>query len=246
MWSIDVKATGKRQKAIIKITGQTPRLASAIKAEAPRAAGRQSRRLLLPFTFCLLPFALLFSGCRQDMHDQPKHKPYATSEFFEDGRASRPLVDGVIPRGALGEESQFARTVLGEQAAGQAQATALPFPVTSEVIARGQERFNISCAPCHGRLGDGFGMIVRRGFRRPPSLHIDRLREARVGHFYDVITNGLGAMPSYADQIAPRDRWAIVAYISALQLSQRATRADVPPEEWQKLIGAAAPGGTPR
>ena len=106
---------------------------------------------------------------------------------------------------------------------------AFPFPVTKEVIERGQERFNIYCSPCHGRLGNGDGMIVRRGFRHPPSYHIDRLRSRPNGYIYDVITNGFGAMPDYAAQIAPRDRWAIVAYIRALQLSQNATVNDVPP-----------------
>jgi mono/diheme cytochrome c family protein len=111
---------------------------------------------------------------------------------------------------------------------GQTDINYFPIPVTPELVSRGQERFNIFCSPCHSYLGDGQGMIVKRGFRQPPSFHIDRLRQAPVGHFFDVITNGFGAMPDYAEQITPQDRWAIIAYIRALQLSQNATRADVP------------------
>ena len=122
---------------------------------------------------------------------------------------------------------------------------ALPFPLTAEVLDRGEQRFNIYCTPCHGMAGNGDGMIVRRGYRKPPSYHIDRLRAALLGHFYDVMTNGFGAMPDYRAQIAPRDRWAIAAYVRALQLSQHAPAAAVPPEERQKLsqpAAAAAPG----
>jgi mono/diheme cytochrome c family protein len=115
--------------------------------------------------------------------------------------------------------------------------TTLPFPLTGDVMDRGQERFNINCLPCHGALGDGNGMVAQRGFRRPPSFHIERLRNAPIGHFYDAMTNGFGAMPSYSDQVAPRDRWAIAAYIRALQLSRGATLADVPPAERDKLGG---------
>jgi len=203
----------------------------------------------LPFAFCL--FAFLFVGCRQDMHDQPKYTPFRPSTFFADGKSERPLVDGVVPRRNLREDaSQSDGDANGGRAlpasevpASQQQipqatlskATTLPFPITQEVMDRGQVQFNISCTPCHGRLGDGNGMIAQRGFRHPPSYHIDRLREAPVGHFYDVITNGFGAMPGYGDQVAPRDRWAIAAYIRALQLSRNATLADAPPEERRKL-----------
>jgi len=200
---------------------------------------RQQRRLWLLSSLralcCLLPtaYCLLFLGCRQDMHDQPKYQPLEASKFFDDGRASRPLVEGTVPRSASILDGPAGRT-------NPAEDDFFPFPITAEVLARGQERFNISCAPCHGRLGDGNGMIVQRGFRRPPSYHDARLRDAPVGHFYDVITNGFGAMSSYADQVTPRDRWAIVAYIRALQLSQNAALADLPPEERQKL-GAGGP-----
>jgi hypothetical protein len=111
-----------------------------------------------------------------------------------------------------------------------------PFPITREVLDRGQERFDVYCSVCHGRLGMGNGMVVQRGYRRPPSYHIDRLRQAPVGYLFDVISNGFGAMPDYADQVSPRDRWAVIAYIRALQLSQNATLADVPPDEQRELM----------
>jgi hypothetical protein len=190
-----------------------------------------------PFTLRLSPFALhaslraigmaicllLVVGCRQDMHDQPRYEPLEGSAFFEDGRSARPRVEGTVARGHLRTDEHF---YLGKSN-GELVNT-LPFPVTREVLERGQERFNIFCSPCHGRVGNGQGMIVQRGFRQPPSFHIDRLREAPVGYFFDVITNGFGTMYSYADRIPPKDRWAIVAYIRALQLSQNATLAEVP------------------
>jgi mono/diheme cytochrome c family protein len=167
------------------------------------------------------------------MQDTPKAKTFRPSRFFDDRLTARPLVSGTVPAGGLADdELLYSGTVNGRLA------TVFPFPVTRQVIERGQERFNIFCSPCHGRLGDGGGMIVQRGFRRPPSYHIDRLRKAPVGHFYDVITHGLGSMYDYADRVAPRDRWAIVAYIRALQLSQDATLADVPPRQRPQLTGA--------
>jgi mono/diheme cytochrome c family protein len=163
------------------------------------------------------------AGCRQDMHDQPKYVPLRQSSFFNDSRSARPLVEGTVARGQLrDDELMFTGKVKGEDA------TVFPMPVDAAVMARGQERFNIYCSPCHGRTGLGDGMIVRRGYRRPPSLHQDRLRNAPVGHFFDVMTNGFGAMPDYAAQIRAADRWAIAAYIRALQLSEHATLADVP------------------
>lgn len=192
-------------------------------------------------------FTFLLAGCRQDMHDQPKYTPFRPSAFFDDGKSERPLVDGVVPRLNLRDDpwqsdgdSNGGRSLQPGETPPQtdlAKAATLPFPLTQEVMDRGQERFNITCSTCHGRLGDGNGMIAQRGFRHPPSYHIDRLRDAPIGHFYDVMTNGFGAMPSYADQIALRDRWAIAAYIRALQLSRNATLADAPPEERGKLEG---------
>jgi len=166
---------------------------------------------------------LALGGCRQDMHDQPKFKPLAENTFYADLRSARPPVEGTVARGQLHEDSYFNTGKVGNNPGDY-----MPFPVTPEIMARGQERFDIYCSPCHSRVGDGNGMIVQRGYRRPPSFHIDRLRKAPLGYFFDVMTNGFGAMPDYASQIPPRDRWAIVAYIRALQLSQGATAADVP------------------
>jgi mono/diheme cytochrome c family protein len=168
--------------------------------------------------------ALTAAGCRQDMQDQPKYIPLRPSEFFADGRSERQLIEGTVARGHLNDDTAFYQ---GKGADGKPIA-GFPFPVTKEVIERGQQRFNIYCQPCHDRLGNGDGMIVRRGYRKPPSYHIDRLRQVPNGYIYDVITNGFGAMPDYAAQIAPRDRWAIVAYVRALQLSQNASINDVP------------------
>jgi mono/diheme cytochrome c family protein len=172
---------------------------------------------------CFLAAGLLVAGCRQDMHDQPKFKPYAKSDFFADGRSARPLLEGTIARGHLRDD-----TVLYTGKAGGTPVDAFPFAVTAEVMARGRERFDIFCSPCHGRTGDGDGMIVRRGYRRPPTFHQDRLRQAAPGYTFDVITNGFGAMPDYAQQVPVRDRWAIVAYIKALQRSQHAAAGALP------------------
>jgi mono/diheme cytochrome c family protein len=166
---------------------------------------------------------LLGAGCRQDMHNQPKFKPLRQSTFYADQRSSRPIIEGTIARGQL-KEDRYYYTGMNGTAAGEE----FPFPVTKEVVERGHERFNIYCTPCHSKLGDGNGMIVQRGLKRPPSFHDPRLVKAPVGHFFDVMTNGFGAMPDYASQIPVRDRWAIIAYIRALQLSQNATTADVP------------------
>lgn len=173
------------------------------------------------------------SGCRQEMYDQPRYKPLAKSDFFEDGRSARPLVEGTVARGTLDGTSAAGGGAPGSLA------TALPVPLTAELVARGRERYGIFCAPCHDATGSGRGMVVRRGYRPPPSLHIERLRDAPVGHFYDVMTRGLGAMPDYAQQIPPADRWAITAYVRALQLSQRGVVADVPAGERARLDSPA-------
>ncbi len=194
------------------------------------AMGR-SRRTLLRFACCLLPVALLVSACRQDMHDQPKYKPLAGSTFFDDGRSARPLVEGTVARGHLKTDEHFYTGTIGGQ-----PADTFPFPVTRQVLERGRERYNIYCAVCHGQDGDGEGMIVERGFKRPPSLNDNRLRQAPAGHLFGVITKGIGTMYSYASRITPEDRWAIVAYIRALQLSQNASLDDVPPDQRQQLL----------
>ena len=170
---------------------------------------------------------LVLAGCRQDMHNQPRFKPLAESDFYSDLRSARPPVDGVVARGQLHDDVYFYTGKVGSNPGDY-----MPFPVTAEVLARGQQRFNIYCSPCHDLLGTGNGMIAKRGFNHPPpqSYHIDRLRQAPVGYFFDIISNGLGAMPDYAAQIEPRDRWAIVAYVRVLQLSQNASLNDVPAE----------------
>jgi mono/diheme cytochrome c family protein len=167
---------------------------------------------------------LVLAGCRQDMHDQPRFKPLAESDFYPDLRSARPPVEGTVARGQLHEDNYFYTGKIGNDPGDY-----MPFPVTEELLARGQQRYNIYCAPCHSRLGDGKGVIPARGFpRKLPSYHTDRLRKAPLGYLFDVMTNGFGSMSDYASQIPPRDRWAIVAYIRALQLSQGATAADVP------------------
>ncbi len=170
-----------------------------------------------------LLLVLLCAGCRHDMQDQPRFKPLAQSDFYSDLRSARPPVDGTVARGQLHEDSYLYTGKLGNNPGDY-----MPFPVTDEVMARGRERFNIFCAPCHSRVGNGNGVIVQRGLRRPPSFHIERLRKVPLGYFFDVMTNGFGAMPDYASQIPPRDRWSIIAYIRALQLSQTAAMSDVP------------------
>jgi mono/diheme cytochrome c family protein len=180
------------------------------------------------YSWAISIFTLLLGvGCRQDMQDQPKYIPLRPSDFFSDGRSGRPLVEGTVARGHLDDDAAL---YTGKGADGKFVDT-FPFAVTKDVLERGQQRFDIYCSPCHDRLGTGNGRIVRRGFRHPPSYHIDRLRKVPNGYIYDVITNGFGAMPDYAAQIQEaRDRWAIVAYIRALQLSQNASINAVPAE----------------
>ncbi len=183
----------------------------------------------------VLLFALGAAGCRQDMHDQPKYVPLRPSKLFPDGRSARPLVEGTVARGHLREDTEFFSGRVGKDFT-----QTFPFPVTREVLKRGQQRYNIYCAPCHDRAGTGQGMIVRRGYRRPPTYHSDRLRQVSAGYIYDVITNGFGAMPDYAAQIQPQDRWAIVAYVRALQYSQQASLQDVPPEARAQLAAGGS------
>jgi mono/diheme cytochrome c family protein len=174
-------------------------------------------------------------ACRQDMHNQPKYIPLRDSQFFRDGSSARPLVEDTVARGTLQEDALF---YTGKE--NGTEAATLPFPLTQDVLDRGEQRFNIYCAPCHDLTGGGQGMIVRRGYRQPPSFHIDRLRQVPIGHYFDVMTNGFGAMPDYRAQVAPRDRWAIAAYIRALQLSQHAAESDVPAEDRSKLSQPAS------
>ena len=177
---------------------------------------------------------LLIVGCRRDMADQAHRRPLETSGFFADGASSRTLPAHTIARGQLREdEHAFTGRVNGQLV------TTFPEPVTQVQLERGRERFEIYCAVCHGRTGEGNGVIVQRGFPPPPSLHLDRLREAPVGHFFEVMTNGYGLMYSYASRVEPADRWAIAAYIRALQLSQHAALTDADPSDRAKLEASA-------
>ena len=180
------------------------------------------------FVMAALASALCATGCRQDMHNQPRYKPFAATNFFGDGRSERPAIEDTVARGQLHlDEARYSGKENGKDIA------YFPIQITRADVARGQERFNIFCSPCHGRLGDGHGMIVSRGLRQPPSYYDPRLVNAPVGHFFDVMSNGYGAMYSYASRVPVDDRWRIAAYIRALQLSQNAG-------------GSAAPqGGTP-
>ena len=176
-------------------------------------------------------------ACRQDMHDQPKYKPFRQSDFFADQRSARPLVPGTVARGSLREDAVYFTGKAGSDFVAE-----IPVKVTPALLARGQERFQIFCSPCHGRTGRGDGMIVQRGFKAPSSFHVDRLRAMPVGYFYDVVTNGFGAMADYSAQVAPADRWAIAAYIRTLQYSQYAPAADVPADKrdlLEKSVAAA-------
>ena len=173
---------------------------------------------------------LVAAGCRQDMHDQPKYTAYKASDFFADRRSARPPVEGTIAQGHLNDDE----LLYSGRVAGQ-PATVFPFTIDATVMQRGRERYNIFCSPCHGLAGDGDGMVVQRGYRRPTSFHVDRLRQVPPGHVFDVMTNGFGAMPDYAAQIPVRDRWAIAAYLRALQLSQYAAAGDLPPQAQAQL-----------
>jgi len=198
----------------------------------------QSRFLLLG---CAAAALLSSAGCRylhQDMAEQPKNRALSPSDFFTDGRSERPLVENTVARGALCDDDLFVAKAFN----------AFPLPVNQELLERGQERYRIFCSPCHGLQGDGNGTIAMRGMKRPPTYHQDRLRQAPNGYFYDNITNGFGAMFGYSAQIPPRDRWAIIADVRALQLSRNAKVADLPNELRQRLgqPGLTKPGSDPK
>lgn len=180
------------------------------------------------FVACAAAGLIFAGGCRylkQDMATQPKNLPLTPSSFFADGRSERPLLDNTVARGSLADDAFFVPK----------ESNAFPLPVNQELLDRGQNRFKIFCTPCHGLQGDGNGMIAMRGMKHPPSYHQDRLRQATNGYLYDVITNGFGAMFGYSAQIPPRDRWAIIAYVRALQLSRDAKAGDLPTELREKL-----------
>jgi mono/diheme cytochrome c family protein len=197
-----------------------------------RGARPSALALVLPL------LALASAGCRNDMHRQAKTKDLRESPFFADHSSARPLPEGVVARGFLREDAALYR---GMGPDGKFVVD-LPVPVTKPLLLRGQERFNIYCSPCHGRTGDGQGMIVGRGFKQPSTFHVDRLRNERAGYFFDVMTNGFGQMSSYASQVAPEDRWAIVSWIRTLQASQNMPREFLAQDDERKLDASAASG----
>jgi hypothetical protein len=183
-----------------------------------------------------LPLALGLTACRQDMHDQPKYKPYAESRFWNDSRSARPIIDGTVARGYLKTNTKLYKGKEGDAFLASFPSEAMEgFASKKAFLERGQQRYNIYCTPCHGRLGDGEGMVVQRGFKHPPTYHQDRLRNQTDGYMYDVISNGFGSMISYASRIPVKDRWAIVAYIRVLQYSQNAPLDAVPASERESL-----------
>ncbi len=188
------------------------------------------RKLL--FLITVVGLAGIVTGCTNDMKDQPKYKPYHESKFFPDKRSERPLIDGVVARGYLNEDSVFYE---GKTADGKL-VKQIPVPLTAELLKRGQERYNIYCIVCHGASGMGDGMVIRRGFKPvPPTFHSDKLRDIEDGHFFDVISHGFGVMQDYSMQIQPADRWAITAYIRALQLSQNTPETELSAFDKQQL-----------
>jgi hypothetical protein len=204
---------------------------SRLKIEIQSGAGRflASFRNARPLAV-VAGVAMLLAGCRLDMHVQPKYLPYEETNFFADGRSERQPVPGTVARGQLRlDELLYSGKENG------VVADEFPFPITPADLHRGQEQFNVYCTPCHDYLGYGRGMIVQRGFPQPPSYHIERLRAAPAGHFFEVMTNGFGRMYSYAARVTPEDRWRIVAYIRVLQLSQHATVEDVPAKDRDEL-----------
>jgi hypothetical protein len=203
------------------------------------------RRLSIVRLFAAGIFAasLLLTGCslKQDMAQQPKNRPLSPSDFFNDGRSERPLLENTVARGSVTEEEMVVSK----------ESNSFPIPVNQELLERGENRYKIYCTPCHGLQGDGNGMVALRGMKHPPSYHEDRLRHVSNGYIYDVITNGFGAMLGYSAQIPPRDRWAIVAYVRALQLSRNARISDLPADVREKVLHPPAaskieraPGGT--
>lgn len=199
-----------------------------------KGTGRKHRRSI---RFCsllllLLPALLFCAGCAPNMSEQPRYNPLAPGDFFHDGRSARPAIPGTVSSQALASDSAL---TTGKRDGNLVDR--IPLPVSRALLLRGRERFDIFCSPCHGRTGDGTGMIARRGFRQPPSYFIPRLREAPDGHIFEVITKGVGEMDSYAARVSPADRWAITAYVRALQFSRAASLADVPSPEQGRLLG---------
>ena len=195
-------------------------------------------RLKAEATAAALVCLVFASGCRQDMHDQPKYRPLRPSTLFADGSSARPLIEGTVARGTLQEDEAFFTGKMSGATVKQ-----LPFQITEADLNRGQERYNIFCTPCHDKAGTGKGMVVQRGYRTPPSFHDPRLRAADPGHMFDVVTNGFGVMPDYKTQIDARDRWRIIAYVRALQLSRTGAATDIPGGDPDAANKAAQPAG---
>jgi len=193
---------------------------------ASRMNGRPASHVFV--VACGVVCLALLAGCslKQDMAHQPKNRPLSPSDFFSDGRSERPLLENTVAHGSLADDALFVPK----------ESNNFPLPVSLELLERGEGRYKIFCTPCHGQQGDGNGMITLRGMKHPPSYHQDRLRQVPNGYLYDVITNGFGAMYGYSAQIPPRDRWAIVAYVRALQLSRNAKVADLPPDLREKVL----------
>lgn len=192
----------------------------------------------LPAIAVLSCAMLATAGCRQDMHDQPKYIPLRASAFFTDGSSARVPPAGTVARGQLRED-----TLLYTGKVGGEPSAEFPFPLTEQVMQRGREAFDAYCSHCHGQTGDGDGMVVQRGYTKPPPLHSDKVRNAPIGHIFDVITNGFGAMPDHAAQVKVSDRWAIAAYVRALQASASGTVNDVPPAQREQLDRPAGAAG---
>jgi len=188
-----------------------------------QGVGNSVQKLKKLAAFGAMAATLVLAGCRQDMQDEPKFFPQRGTNFYADGRSVRPQVENTVARGQLHENGYFYTGLINGK-----EGDGMPFVATQEVLQRGQERYNVYCTPCHSRVGNGVGLIVQRGYMKAGNFNTVRLETAPLGHFFHVISNGYGAMPDYAAQIVPADRWAIVAYIKALQLSQKATQADVP------------------
>lgn len=184
--------------------------------------------------------AVTVAGCRQDMHDTPRYEVYEANRSFADGRASRNLPVGTVARGQLRDDDHLYTGKING-----VPAQSYPFAIGAAELERGRDRYTIYCTPCHGQLGDGKGMVVQRGLRQAATYHQERLQRAQPGYFFDVITNGFGAMQGYAEQVPPRDRWMIAAYVRALQLSQNAAVDDVPAADRARLDQPAAPAGAP-
>jgi mono/diheme cytochrome c family protein len=187
---------------------------------------------------CGTAWVVVLAGCslKQDMALQPKHRPLSPSDFFNDGRSERPILENTVARGSLAEDAMFVAKDSND----------FPLPITQQLLERGEGRYKIFCTPCHGLQGDGNGMIAMRGMKHPPTYHQDRLRQSPNGYFYDVITNGFGAMYGYSAQVPPADRWAIIAYVRALQLSRNAKVADLPPDLREKVMHPPAEKPQPK